>query len=566
MSIKTLYRKYRSQTFAEVVSQQHVKQTIQNQIATENVSHAYLFCGPRGIGKTTIARLLAKSLNCEKRKQGEFEPCNSCNSCKQALKGSFIDIIEIDAASNRGINEIKELREHVKYSPQKGSVKTFIIDEAHMLTGEAFNALLKTLEEPPAHALFILATTEVHKLPETIISRCQRFDFRRIPLNELVLHLQSICSNEKVEVDKDVLQTVAIRSEGCLRDAISVLGQLTTLGSKISWKEAELVIPRSEHVKMDEFLVCLLNKDARSAVELINNLHNDGVDLERFNLDFIGFAREQLVYKITGVSSSILELSKEASSAVSKACEADLKNILKVFIDKVFMLKNLYELPQLPMEIGIVEITLPASASSFAAENAHSAKPAQEPEDPAKSEFKPDSRAVAENDSSVQKQDGASARSPESVYAHASPQKDDAPDGKAQEYFNIPKKPFKEVGIEDVLAKWAEFLEEAKKHNNSLPVALNASEPLRVAVENNHQVLYIGFKYKLHRDAILNAENRIILERILTSLFDTNMHAKGELKEYINNAAINGDSKQKRADKADDNAFKEEFGDFIVED
>jgi DNA polymerase-3 subunit gamma/tau len=186
---ETLYRKYRPQLFKEIIGQEHIKITLENEIESNKISHAYLFSGPRGIGKTTMARIFAKSINCKEKKDKEFEPCNECNSCKSITEGNNLDIVEIDAASNRGINEIRELRERIKYAPSNGEYKVFIIDEVHMLTIEAFNALLKTLEEPPKHAIFILATTELHKLPVTIVSRCERFDFKVIDIEKLKIHL-----------------------------------------------------------------------------------------------------------------------------------------------------------------------------------------------------------------------------------------------------------------------------------------------------------------------------------------------------------------------------------------
>jgi len=196
----TLYRKYRPQKFSEVIAQNHIKVTLENEITSGKIAHAYLFSGPRGIGKTTIARIFAKSLNCQNRVGAE--PCNECVSCLEIGEGRSLDLVEIDAASNRGINEIRELKEQIKYTPVKSKYKIFIIDEVHMLTAEAFNALLKTLEEPPAYAIFILATTEAHKLPDTIISRCQRFDFKKVPFSDIVAHLGRLSAAEGIDVEK----------------------------------------------------------------------------------------------------------------------------------------------------------------------------------------------------------------------------------------------------------------------------------------------------------------------------------------------------------------------------
>ena len=225
----SLYRKYRPQTFAHLVGQDHVSQTLLSALRLGRVSHAYLFTGPRGTGKTSTARLVAKALNC--LDESSVEPCNACEICMEIADGRLIDIIEIDAASNRGIDEMRDLREKIHFAPTRAKLKVYIIDEVHMLTKEAFNALLKTLEEPPEHVYFVLATTEVHKIPETILSRCQRFDFQRIPVKVLVDRLSFIAQEEKIEVEEKALEMIAHHAEGGLRDAIGLLEQMAADGS-----------------------------------------------------------------------------------------------------------------------------------------------------------------------------------------------------------------------------------------------------------------------------------------------------------------------------------------------
>ena len=232
-----LYRKYRPKTFSEVIGQEHIVQTLTNAISSDMVSHAYLFAGPRGSGKTSLARLLAKAVNCQNRKG--FEPCNKCSSCLEINQGRAIDLIEIDAASNRGIDEMRELRDGIKFSPTKLKYKVFIIDECHQLSREAANALLKTLEEPPSHAIFILATTQIHKMIPTIVSRTQRFDFRRLTFSEIIKKLEMIARTEKVKIEKPALELIASNSGGSLRDGESLLDQVLTYSRTLNKEKIE---------------------------------------------------------------------------------------------------------------------------------------------------------------------------------------------------------------------------------------------------------------------------------------------------------------------------------------
>jgi DNA polymerase-3 subunit gamma/tau len=255
MSYTAIPRKYRPQKFSEVTGQEFITETLKNAIKTGKFAHAYIFAGPRGVGKTTTARIVAKALNCENPKDGE--PCNECAQCLEITKGTHPDVIEIDAASNRGIDQIRELRESVIYSPAKGKKKVYIIDEFHMLTKEAFNALLKTLEEPPEHVVFILATTELDKIPETILSRCQKFIFRRIPQELIVKTLSEICKRENVEFEEEALRLVAVSSEGCMRDAESLLDQLIALGEG-----------KIETRSVSEFLGLLTGRELKELLKL----------------------------------------------------------------------------------------------------------------------------------------------------------------------------------------------------------------------------------------------------------------------------------------------------------
>lgn len=274
----SLYRRYRPTHFDEVIGQEHIASVLRKAITTNKVNHAYIFSGPRGTGKTTFARLFSKAINCQKP-GGDGNPCNKCEICSEILGGSAVDVIEIDAASNRGIDEIRELRERVAFSPVRAKFKIYIIDEVHMLTREAFNALLKTLEEPPAHAIFILATTELNKVPETILSRCQRFHFHRANPEQLRSLLERVAKAEKLKLADDAYDVLISRSEGSFRDSLSILGALTDLGETISAEtlNQRLGLPPAKVV--EQIQVALDNGDVKSLQQLLKESLDQGLDL-----------------------------------------------------------------------------------------------------------------------------------------------------------------------------------------------------------------------------------------------------------------------------------------------
>lgn len=365
-----LYRKYRPQNFEEIQGQEHVVQTLTNAVKSGRLSHAYLFSGPRGCGKTTTARILAKSANCQNRKEGEAEPCNKCSSCLEISSGRSMDLIEIDAASHRGIDDIRELREGIKFVPSKSKYKVFIIDECHQLSKDAANALLKTLEEPPAHAIFIMATTEIHKMIPTIISRCQRFDFRRLKLGELVARLEKLARNEKAKVEKAALEMIALNAQGSVRDAESLLGQILSFSEAQNKKEAI----KAEDIRellgivetgfIGEFVQLLVEKKASKAVNLLNSLVDKGFDLTEFNKSLINYLRQGLIILLTQLASNdknsplVAGLTDEEFNKLKAQAEAlkegKIKKIIELFIftqDKI----KYSPIPQLPLELAIID-------------------------------------------------------------------------------------------------------------------------------------------------------------------------------------------------------------------
>ena len=300
MSYTSLYRKFRPTTFSEMVGQEHITKTIKNQIIADRIGHAYLFCGGRGTGKTSIAKIMARAVNCLNPKDGE--PCNKCEICKSALSGSLTDIVEMDAASNNSVEDIRAIRDEVNFLPAVAKYRVYIIDEVHMLSTGAFNALLKTLEEPPKHVKFILATTESQKLPATILSRCQRFDFKRISTPDIIKRLNIICKEINISITDGALNMIAILSEGALRDAISILErciQDATEKDEIDEnKIRELVgIPKLEAIS--KVSTGLINKDVNNIVATIHTVMEDGKDLDNFLWEIIKYIKDILIYKTT---------------------------------------------------------------------------------------------------------------------------------------------------------------------------------------------------------------------------------------------------------------------------
>lgn len=356
---QVLYRKYRPQDFNSFKGQEHVIQTIKNEIINNNIAHAYLFSGHRGTGKTSLARLFAKAINCENRKG--FEPCNECLSCREINKGSAIDLIEIDAASNRGIDDIKSLRESIKYKPNLLKYKVLILDEAHQLSKDAANALLKILEEPPEYVVFILATTEAHKMIPTISSRCQRFDFHKLTIDEIVKKLEGIIKQEKIKIDEDALKVIALSANGSLRDAEGILTQIVNFSDKdhIRLENVKSVLNLTDLNLTIDFTELLIKKDIPNAIKNLNEEIERGLNVEEFSKTLINYLRKLLILKIDEklLDDVLIGETDEDKEKILKQSEAfkeeDLKKLLELLLDAEGK-RKFSSIPQLPLELALV--------------------------------------------------------------------------------------------------------------------------------------------------------------------------------------------------------------------
>ena len=327
---KALYRAYRPQNFEDVVGQEHIIRTLKNQIENNNVGHAYLFSGTRGTGKTSTAKIFARAVNC--KNSTNQEPCNECEVCKDILNDNIMDVVEIDAASNNSVDDIRELRENVKYSPTKAKYKVYIIDEVHMLSQGAFNALLKTLEEPPSYIIFILATTEPHKIPATILSRCQRFDFKRVTVKDMTARMQKICNEENIIVEDKALNLVARNSQGALRDALSILDQCISFGdNKIEYKDVVELLGTVNVEQLFDLAKCIIEQDTRQSLQILNEFVIWGKDIRNLINDLIDHFRNLMVCKVSSDLEEIISLPEETIEQLKlQAKYVDINDLIRI--------------------------------------------------------------------------------------------------------------------------------------------------------------------------------------------------------------------------------------------
>lgn len=370
MSYMALYRKWRPDTFEEVKGQDHVVTTLKNQIINNRIGHAFLFCGTRGTGKTSIAKLFAKAVNCEHPINGS--PCNECTACRAIADGSSMNVIEIDAASNNGVDNIRQIREEVQYSPSEGKYKVYIIDEVHMLTQGAFNALLKTLEEPPAYVIFILATTESHKIPITISSRCQKYEFRRISVETISDRLMELLGREQIEAEKKAVDYIAKAADGSMRDALSILDQCIAfnIGKELTY---ENVLDTIGAVDIDVFarlLECVIKLDVVGAIDLVDEVVWQGRELSRFVSEFTWFLRNVLLVKVSPEADQKLDMSAENLERLRQlAAQIDTDALIRyinIFSDTSANIKYAVQ-KRIVLELAVIKLCKPEMESDYSA-------------------------------------------------------------------------------------------------------------------------------------------------------------------------------------------------------
>jgi DNA polymerase-3 subunit gamma/tau len=473
----SLYQKYRPQQFADVVGQHPIRTTLLNELRSGEPSHAYLFSGSRGVGKTTTARILARAVNCQQPVDGE--PCNACEHCTMILAGKALDIIEIDAASHTGVDHVREnIIENARVAPTRLPWKVFIIDEVHMLSTSAFNALLKTLEEPPRNTMFILATTELHKVPATIISRCEQFQFKRVSYDHLIERLADLAKREGVMVDREVLEAIARRSDGALRDAESVLGQVLALDdAHVTAEIAEIILPSSNTIEMLQFFEEIVRLQTADAITRVNRLVEEGVQLPEFTKEFIDFLRSVLLYRVQEslVPLDALNIHADQMQKLSQLAGELSVQLLARMIEIFLRAHEQYRLatiPQLPLELAVIALCDSGMANT-------TQPTAQMP-------ISPKAKTV-----NAQKK----AKAPSAPATPASPS----------------TAPSSNLTLDDVRGKWAAVLDAMRHQNHSLHLSLQVGS----LVSFDGHVLVLGFQYQFYQDRLNDARNRPVVDGVL---------------------------------------------------
>ncbi|HEX6304576.1 MAG TPA: DNA polymerase III subunit gamma/tau [Anaerolineales bacterium] len=489
---QAFYRKWRPHRWDQVVGQEHVIRTLRNAVASERVAHAYLFAGPRGTGKTTTARLLAKAVNCL---EGDLSrrPCNQCDHCQALNAGRFLDLIEIDAASNTSVDDVRDLRDKINFSPNQGRFKTYVVDEVHMLSTAAFNALLKTLEEPPPHAIFVLATTEVHKIPATVLSRCQRHEFRRIPVTDIVAHLEQVAEGEDIQIEPQALALIARQATGSLRDAISLLDQLASVGETITLKTAQSVLGTAASQAVLDLVEALLEQDSAGGLDHLHRTLDSGSDPRQFARQVVDYLRDLLLIRMGNAEQ--LDATPELRARMAQHAQAfetpQLLTLIRAFNHAANDARGAWQ-PALPLEMAFVEsLGLPErQAQSAPVAPPPASKPAPKPASPAQKQTRTQTPPPSE-----------------------SPQPESRPESSQQEEAPNPEDQHARQEIRD---NWDRILNQVRSQNPNTYGLLNSIK-LRHLKGN---MLILGFASDVLKNQMNKRENLEIVERVFSEVLD----------------------------------------------
>lgn len=526
----SLSRKYRPQTFADITDQEPIKETLRKEVETGKIAHAYLFSGPRGVGKTTTARILAKALNCKNQKGGE--PCNTCELCVEANEGKLLDFIEMDAASNTGVDNIREaIVEHVRFQPVRGAFKVYILDEAHMLSNTAWNALLKTLEEPPSYAVFILATTERHKVPATIISRCQQFDFKRIPDGPLAERVKELAKDEGVAIEDEVVTSIVRHSDGCVRDAETLLGQLVSLGEKkITTDVASLVIPMSRLPIAANLLHVCADRQLGPALQAVGTLEDEGIPLLPIFDDLLVAVRLLLLAGSDKNAATRLATGDEGEKAlatvVGRYGDAELSEIALMLMERRRDAKQGID-ARFALELAVTAIVLgvlPHGPNATMSSAHVVTAPLTEKKPEVRTREEPPK--IAERVAPVP-QEQKSTVPPVSIVP--------PPAAIAPSVSIAPREPSADdISISLVQRKWPGFVKTMSDSSPSLAFILKTCRP----IETRGNTVTIRFQYPFHRDKILaDIKNRRVAENAFAEALGVPViHLEGVVGEDADNA------------------------------
>jgi DNA polymerase-3 subunit gamma/tau len=492
---QALYSKWRPRRWESVIGQDHIIQTLRNAVTSDRIVHAYLFAGPRGTGKTTTARLLAKAVNCLDP-DPSVRPCDKCEHCQALNEGRFLDLIEIDAASNTSVDDVRDLREKINFSPNQGRYKVYVIDEVHMLSTAAFNALLKTLEEPPGHAIFILATTEVHKIPATVLSRCQRHEFRRIPVKDIVATLEDLADKEHLQVSTEALEIIARQSTGSLRDAISLLDQLSSTGDTINLELAQTILGTATSQAVIDVVDSLLTCDLGAGLEHIHRALDSGSDVRQFTRQIVDYLRSILLIQTGEVnpSNETPEMEAQLNKHAKKIETGDLIRVIRSFNQAATDSRAAWQ-PGLPLELAFIEScqsqpdATPNSAPANTAPPSRPSPPPQKNQPPAKTE------------------------PPQSEASHISPS------------------PEEDQLSSTLNQNWSQVLATVRKDHPNLYGLLNSCQSRHLA----GSVLILGFASDILKNQMTKRENLEIVQQVVSQVLGKEIAVRGVITTAKNN-------------------------------